>query len=131
MGVYLGSTYVFVPEHTLDDAEVGPPLEQMGGKGVAEGVGADGLREACLFGQLLDDMEHGDARHTFPEVGTHEEVVLVSGLDVYLGPVGEVGHDLGNGPVRDGYEPLLAAFTLDLDVALLQVEVRELEAACL
>jgi hypothetical protein len=36
MGVDLGGADVHVPEHRLDEPEIGPPLQQMGGKGVAQ-----------------------------------------------------------------------------------------------
>ena len=62
MGVYLGGAYVFVAEHTLYDAQVGTALEQVGSEGVAQGVGADGLLDACLLGQFGDDVEEGDTR---------------------------------------------------------------------
>ena len=129
VGVYLRGAYVFVAEHALDDAQVGAALEQVGGEGVAKGVGTDSLREPNLLGQGLDNVEHGDARHLFLEVGTDEEVVLVAGLDVYRGAVGKLGGDFGNGPLRDGHEALLAALALDLDEPLVEVEVGELEVA--
>ena len=43
VGVYLGGYQVFVAEHHLYYAQVGSAFEQMCGKGVAEGVGTDGL----------------------------------------------------------------------------------------
>jgi hypothetical protein len=36
VGIDLSSTDVHVPEHRLDEPEIGPPLQQMGGKGVAQ-----------------------------------------------------------------------------------------------
>lgn len=127
VGVYLGGAYVLVAQHALDDTQVGPALEQVRSEGVAQGVGADGLLDACLLGQLLDDVKHRDARHLLLEVGTHEEVVLIARLDLYLGTVGHVLHDLRNGPLRDGHKALLAALTLDLDEALVQVQVRQFQ----
>lgn len=53
MHVDFGGADVFVAEHGLDGAEVGSALEQMGGKAVAEGVGADVLGDAGAAGVFL------------------------------------------------------------------------------
>ena len=52
--------YRFVSQHTLYGAQVGASLEEMGGKRVAESVRADVFGDACLHGQLLDDVENHD-----------------------------------------------------------------------
>ena len=57
VGVNLGSTYVFVAEHALDNAQVGASLEQVRSKGMAQGMRTDGLRDAGLLSQLLDEMQ--------------------------------------------------------------------------
>ena len=62
MSIDFCGAYVFVAEHTLYDAQVGTALEQVGSEGVAQGVGADGLLDACLLGQFGDDVEEGDTR---------------------------------------------------------------------
>ena len=62
MGVDLGGRRIIKKEHTLYDAQVGTALEQVGSEGVAQGVGADGLLDACLLGQFGDDVEEGDTR---------------------------------------------------------------------
>ena len=53
MHVDFGGADVFVAEHGLDGAEVASALEQMGGKAVAEGVGADVLGDAGTAGVFL------------------------------------------------------------------------------
>ena len=127
MGVYLRGAYVLVAQHALDDTQVGPSLEQVRSERVAQGVRTDGLLDPCLLGQFLDDVKHRDARHLLLEVSTHEEVVLITRLDLYLGTVGHVLHDLRDGALRDGHQALLATLTLDLDEAFVQVQVRELQ----
>ena len=70
---------VFVAEHGLYGAEVGAPLQQMGGKAVAEGVGADVFGDAgplCVF--LYEDKE-ADAAQMAASGGGDEDVVLFSG----------------------------------------------------
>ena len=53
---------VFVAEHGLYGAEVGAPLQQMGGKAVAEGVGADVFGNADTLRRLFDDGKYHHAR---------------------------------------------------------------------
>ena len=49
-----------VAEHLLDGPEVGAPLQEMGGEGMAERMRAYVLFNACHFRLLLDDMEYHD-----------------------------------------------------------------------
>ena len=62
VGVELGGAYAFVAEHGLYGTEVGTALEEVGSKGVAQGVGGDGTGDAGTGGQHLYGVEHGDAR---------------------------------------------------------------------
>ena len=50
-----------VAEHLLDGPEVGAPLQEMGGEGMAEGVRADSLGDAGGRSQVADDVENHDA----------------------------------------------------------------------
>ena len=43
VGVYLGRGQTLVTQQFLDDAQIGPTVEQVGGETVAEGVGRDTL----------------------------------------------------------------------------------------
>jgi hypothetical protein len=47
-------------EEPLDGADVGAALQEMGGKGVAEGVVGNALVEAGVTGSLLDRALHDD-----------------------------------------------------------------------
>ena len=58
VGVDLGGEYAFVPEHLLHGAEVGPVLYEMGGEGVAEGVGGYLLGDACCLALTLDHQKY-------------------------------------------------------------------------
>jgi len=62
VGVDLGGDDGAVAEHLLYGPEVGAPLEQVGGEGVAEGVGADRLFDAGQNGVLSDDVPRCHAR---------------------------------------------------------------------
>ena len=52
---------VFVAEHGLYGTEVGAPLQQMGGKAVAEGVGTDVLGDAGPLCVIFDEDKEADA----------------------------------------------------------------------
>jgi len=55
MGVDLGGAEAFVAEKLLNDPEVGAAIEEVGGEGVAEGVGMGGVVEALFQGVLADE----------------------------------------------------------------------------
>ena len=57
VGVDLGGEDGFVAEHFLDDAEVRPAFDEVGGEGVAEGVGGDFFVDARGHRLVLDDAE--------------------------------------------------------------------------
>ena len=46
VGVYFGGSDAFVAEHFLYGAEVGTAFHEVGGEGVPESVGTDGLGDA-------------------------------------------------------------------------------------
>jgi hypothetical protein len=55
VGVELCGGQIGVSEHLLDRPEIGPALEEMGGKGVAEGVRGDPFGKAGPLSVTLDD----------------------------------------------------------------------------
>ena len=55
VGVDLGGAEAGVAEEFLDGAEVGAVFEEMGGEGVAEGVGSDVVLGAGLEEVAVDD----------------------------------------------------------------------------
>lgn len=96
-----------------------PPLEQMGGERVAEGVGADVLRDAGPRGRLPDDGEEHHARE--PSAAVVEEDGVVAGG--HLAPLLEVALHLVARHAADGDQPLLVPLADDADVALAEEEV--------
>jgi len=60
MGIYFRGGDAFVAEHFLYGAEVGAAFHEMGGKGVAEGVGRDAFGDARFLCQVFDDIEDHD-----------------------------------------------------------------------
>ena len=87
--VDLGGTYLLVSEHLLDDAQVGPSLEQMGGETMSEGVWRDGGADAYGRAEHLDDMENGDARECCAATMADEDGVFVARAYVDLLAVDE------------------------------------------
>ena len=57
--VNLGCADVFVSEHRLDGSKICSSFQELRGKAVAEGVGADVLLDARLLGIRLDIDEEG------------------------------------------------------------------------
>jgi len=63
VGVYLRRAYVRVAEHGLDSPQVGAVVQQVGGKGVAQDVGADlGGLDASLQRVSFDELPDALAR---------------------------------------------------------------------
>ena len=125
VGVDLGGEDGLVAQHFLDDAEVGPVFDEVGGKGVAEGVGRDFLLDAGGHGLVLDQFEDGDAAEGLSEL-VQEEVVFVLALGGD-GPILQVGADGIGRYFSEGDEALLVAFADDVDKAFGQIHVGEEE----
>ena len=75
-GVYLGGRDVRVAQHLLDGTQVRTVLQQVGGEGVAQGVGRDVLLDARLLLIVLDELPKALAAHPLP-VHVHKQSGLV------------------------------------------------------
>ena len=75
-----GGGDTLVPKHHLYDTQIGAAFEQMGGKGVAKGVGAHVLLYAHKRHKFLDVMEYRYAREGFLQAFTDEDIVLFMGI---------------------------------------------------
>ena len=62
VGVYFGGADRLVTEHRLDGTQVGTALEKSRGKGMAQGVGRDGLLDSGILRHLLNHDENHRAR---------------------------------------------------------------------
>ena len=82
MGIDFGSTDAFVSQHSLDGAQIGSTLQQVGGKAVSEGVGRNGLLDVRLFGVDLDVVEYSDARQMLLARRTDKDVIFFARFDV-------------------------------------------------
>ena len=128
MGIDLGSGDGFMPQHGLDGAQIGPAFQEVGGKAVAESVGADVLLQPGGFCQILDDAEHHDAGDGIAPTG-QEDVVFETGAVAPALAVDQPEVDLLDGALGDGHQALLAALAFYANEAFVEVEVAELEVA--
>ena len=71
-------------QELLHLADIGAASQQMGGEGVAEGVGANLLVDACALGSLLDDGVYHHAREACASVVEKERVVALLALAALL-----------------------------------------------
>ena len=127
--VDLGGGDALVAEHLLDGTQVRAAFEEMGGEAVAEGVGGDGGADACGATELLDDVEDGDAGEGRTAADAQEDIILGAGLDGDACAVVEPVLQFRYGTGRDGHEPLLLAFAVHTDEALVEEEVAHLQMA--
>ena len=84
MEIDLGGGYALVTQQSLHTAEVGTALEEVGGKGMTEGVRRYLLLDASHEGVFLDVVEDGDATEVATTMGRDEDIVFLTrtGTDV-------------------------------------------------
>lgn len=88
MRIDFGCSNVFMTEHRLNGTQVCPTLQQRRSETMAQGVGRDGLLDACFFSLSLDHDEY----HRAGEVMTtaiEEHKVFLSGFDIKVNAVGK------------------------------------------
>ena len=90
MGVDLGGATALVAQELLDVPEIRAGLEEVGGEGVAEGVGGDPLGQAGGFGGPGDDPLHGAGGVVAAPVLAGEEL-LAAGEGLPVDPDGGQG----------------------------------------
>ena len=126
VGVNLGGEDGFVAQHFLDYSKVGPVFYEMGGKGVAEGVGRDFLPNAGHHGLVFHQIEDGDAAEGLSET-VEEKIILEFALGRF-GPFGKVGADGIGRHLSQWHQALLVSFADDIDESLFQIHVRDAKA---
>ncbi len=127
MGVYLGGAYRLMAQHGLNGTQVGTALQEVGGKAVAEGMGADILLDAGTLGIVLDIDKEGDAAQLGASLGANEDIVFVSGLGLDGDPDHKPLAQLLYGLLAYGDKALLAPLAVNTDIALLEEELAHLE----
>ena len=126
VGVDFGGEDGLVAQHFLDDAEVGTVFQEVGGEGVAEGVGRDFLPDAGCHGLVFYHIKYRDAAEGLAEAVQEEDVFVLAFGGGRSG--GEVGADGIGRNLSQGYEALFVAFADDIHEAIVQVHVRKAEA---
>lgn len=82
VSIDFGSSYRFMSQHILDGFEVGASFDQVSGKGMSEGVRADGFLNPGCSGKVFDQLKHHDPGELFtPQV--KKENVFVSGSNLF------------------------------------------------
>ena len=124
VGIHLGGGEFFVSEQLLYDTQVCAVLQQVGGKGVPQGVWRDGFLYACRGAEAFDDGEyHGAGQLSASAI--EKSGVLILGFYIPLCAVLQpVAEPLVCGG-RYGYEALLAAFAPYYHIAFAAVDVRQ------
>ena len=84
LGIDLGGRNVRVSQHLLDGVEIRAVFQQMGGKGVAQGVRGDFCLNSGLLLIVLDDLPKALAAHALP-AHIHEQGAFLRVLQ-HLGP---------------------------------------------
>ena len=79
VSVDLGGGNGLVTKHGLDGTEVGTAFEQGGGKGMAEGVGRDGLLDAGFCHKVFNHEEDHDTSEGLLAPMAHKDIVLIFG----------------------------------------------------
>ena len=126
MGIDLGGGEVGMAEHDLHTAQVGAVFQQMGGKGVPEGMGRDTLADTGQIGPFFDDVPEGLTTHGVPQAGEKEELVVTGGIEPVAAPL-QVGVDPLTGRFTDRHQPLLVPLAQGHQIADRQVDLAQLE----
>lgn len=121
----LGRGNISMAEKFLDNAQIGPTLQHMRCKGMAERVRRQGLLDPGLLGIFSDHLPDELPRQSSPPF-TNKEVVG-RGLLLRAG-FGQIGPASLNRLTPDGNNPLLAPFSVAADEAALEVHIAELQA---
>ena len=109
-------------EHELHGPQVGPALQQVGGKGMTQDVRGDGRGDAGLQGVPVEELPESLAAQ--PSAGpVQKHVGIPHGLGQPGPHRGQVCLDLLQGHLPDRHEPLLFPLAVSHDVAHFQVEV--------
>ena len=124
--IYFGGGDALMAEHLLDGAEVGAPLEEVGGEGVAEGVGRDCLSYAGAVGEPPYYSEYHLACE--PASATAEEKdAFLAGLHDSTGALFEVRAYCSHGDVAHRHKALLGALAGDYEIRVVEVEPGDFE----
>ena len=90
MCVDFGCGNAFMPKHGLYYTQIGTPFEQMGCKGMSEGMRADIFIYLCRCHQFFYYAKDCYSRQWFATSFAHKNIVLIAGLYINAFPVVEI-----------------------------------------
>ena len=114
-------------EHGLDGPQIGPSLQELRGKTVAEGVGADVLLDSRFLGILFNIYEERYPAEVFPSSKRDEDVVVLARFDCDALSDNEPLPQLLDGVLADGNQPFLPSLAMNSDVSLFEIEFAQLQ----
>ncbi len=121
MGVNLGGGDIGVAQHHLHPAQVGAVSKEMGGKGVAEDMGADLFVDAVGAGKFADNLPEAQASHGFAAIADEEEIAA-SLLEQIRATFLHVAANSISGLFAEGHQSFLGALAQHPHKATAQVE---------
>ena len=111
-----------MPEHLLDAAQIGTPVEQIGGEGVAHVVRGEGGIDPRLRQRALEHPADRVGRIATAPIGDEEEGLLREAQKLRT-RVQRVGAQRRDGHVVQRDDPLLRPLSEHLHLALLEIDV--------
>lgn len=126
MGIDLGGHNRLVTQHLLNGTEVGSTIDQMGCKGVTQGVGANDLSYANRLCRDLYNVKDRDAGEVVTEAVEEDIVLTMRGYGKFVAAP-EIGFDKLFGLGTDGNQTLLLTFAKNLNIVLVEMEIAHLE----
>jgi hypothetical protein len=122
MGIDLGGREIAMTKQHLHHAQICAMIEQMGGEGVAQGMGRERLADPGLDGIALDELPEGLAGHAVATAGRKQEVADPSAEDVEPRTARIVAQPVA-GVLTERDQAFLATLTEDAQHALGQIHL--------
>ena len=130
MGIDTSSLYALMSQHSLYGPQTGATCQKMGGKGMAQGVRANGLLYASQLGKVFDEAEYHDTPYVlYAAMHGDKDIVSVRQRNGPSASVGEIVIEALNGARGNGHQPFLASFARHLDESLVEIQVGHPEVA--
>lgn len=123
----LGCADVFVAEHGLDSSQIGPSLQELRGKTVAESVWADVFLDSRFLGILFNIYEERYPAEVLASPKRDEDVVVLARFYCDALSDDEPLPQLLDGVLADGNQSFLPSLTMNSDVSLFEIEFAQLQ----
>src|SRR5690606_20391791 len=117
MRVNLGGRQVRVAQQQLHHPQISAVVEQMGGKGMAQCMGRQGLLHPCDDGHLLEAVPEGLARHHLAALAGEQHITLRF-AEQYRARLAQVALQPFQRFLAERHEPFLVALADDAHQAL-------------